>query len=213
MRRIVSFSLMVLLGFSLSFTFAESMGWLDEELWTATFGQWSHNPYGPGLMGGAVVLVLALDLFLPVPSSFVLCASGAWLGFGWGCLANILGLGIGATLAYELCRWGGEKWFVQWVGAKDTDRLRSWLNRHGPWAIVLSRSVPMMTELLSGLAGLGHLQRSLYYGAAILGSLPYAIAAAWLGSVKSEISLWGLLAVILLPTGLAMLMMRWRAKT
>jgi uncharacterized membrane protein YdjX (TVP38/TMEM64 family) len=208
MKRIFIFSFILLLVFSLSFTFAESMGWLSEELWTGTFGQLVFQPYGRFLLASLVILALALDLFLPVPSSFVMTAAGAWLGFGWGCAVNMVGLGFGALLAYELCRWGGEEWFLKLVGSEDVERLRRWLERHGVWAIVLSRSVPMLTEILSCLAGMGRLRRTLYYGAAVLGSFPYAVAAAWLGSVQSEMSLWVLLAVIVLPAVLALVLTR-----
>ena len=105
----------------------------------------------------AIVLLLAADVVLPIPSSLVSTASGALLGFWQGALASWLGMTLGSVLALLIGRTLGEPGIRKIVGPGQLDDAKRFATRHGPLAIVLSRSIPVLAEasiLLAAACGM-----------------------------------------------------------
>ncbi|WP_165831098.1 TVP38/TMEM64 family protein [Sphingomonas pokkalii] len=97
------------------------------------------------LAAGAGAVLLALDIVLPVPSSVVATAMGAMLG-GWaGTLVNAAGLTAGCLLGLWLGRAGtpAARRILGAQGYADFDR---WVARHGVFAVILCRAVPVLAE-------------------------------------------------------------------
>jgi len=101
-----------------------------------------------------IIFFLVIDLFLPIPSSFVMILSGKLLGFALGGLIAFLGAIISAVLGYTICRIGGHKMYYKLIGARDSHKIVEWFEKYGFLAIIISRPIPMLTEILSCLAGL-----------------------------------------------------------
>jgi uncharacterized membrane protein YdjX (TVP38/TMEM64 family) len=75
------------------------------EAWTAAFLHTGAER--PGAVAAVIVLLLAGDLFLPVPSSLVGTAAGYFLGFVGGTLTSLVGMTAGSLLAYALGKGSG----------------------------------------------------------------------------------------------------------
>lgn len=174
----------LVLVFSVAFVVAEQVGLESAETWRA----WIEAPGGQLGVAAVVVGALMVDLALPVPSSIVMTLSGSFLGTAVGTVVNTLG-GLGAAwLGWGLARALGRGWFVRAVGG-DPSRVEAWFDRWGPWAIVLSRAVPMLTEVVSCLAGLHGVSFLRFTLLSLAGTLPVAAVYAWAGATGTT-SLW-----------------------
>ena len=100
-----------------------------------------------------VVVLLATDVLLPIPSSLVSSAAGAALGWTAGTAASTVGMTAGALLAYGLGRAAGRPAINRWVGAAEMARFDRLFSRVGAWAIVLGRPVPVLAESSAFMAG------------------------------------------------------------
>jgi uncharacterized membrane protein YdjX (TVP38/TMEM64 family) len=100
-----------------------------------------------------IVALLALDVFLPVPSSIVATAAGMLLGLWKGTLVVWAGLMIGCLLGYAVGKkgTGAARWMV---GADSLTRAESLMRRYGELALVLCRPVPVLAEASVVFAGL-----------------------------------------------------------
>ena len=163
--------------FSIAFVLAEQAGLEDAETWRS----WLDAPGGQLGVGAVVVGALVVDLVLPVPSSIVMTLSGGLLGLVPGALANIVGSMGASWLGFGLARLLGRGAFVRWVGA-DHEAVERWFSRYGPWALVLSRAVPMLTEVVSCLAGLHRMSWIRFTWLSLAGTVPVSIVYAWAGA-------------------------------
>jgi membrane protein DedA with SNARE-associated domain len=68
--------------------------------------------------------------------------------------------------------------------------VSAFLERHGAWAILLSRSVPMLTEIVSGLAGLSRMRFPLFLALSAAGTLPICAVYAWAGARADALADW-----------------------
>lgn len=115
---------------------------------------------GPGARSGivaiAVVLLLALDVLLPVPSSVVSTAAGAALGFLPGLLASTAGMTLGSILGYACGRMWGLPLTRHVVREKDLEHVSARFQQGAAWALAVMRPVPVLAEassLFAGVAG------------------------------------------------------------
>jgi uncharacterized membrane protein YdjX (TVP38/TMEM64 family) len=150
------------------FTYEGSIRWLE------TCGPWAWVA-GIGL--------LASDLVLPVPGTVVMAAMG-WI-YGWlvGGLVNAAGSVLAGLLGYGLCRLAGERAARWLLGEADLRRAHLVFDRAGPWAVVLSRWLPVFPEVVACLAGLLGMPFRVFFPALLAGSLPLAFLFAWVGSI------------------------------
>ena len=117
-----------------------------------------------GWSGAAAVIgLLAVDLFIPVPSSIVMVLSGAAFGVGWGSLLAFAGSSGGEALGFELARRYGSSWFARFIGDEDErQRLNRILVTHGPAAVAVTRALPVVMETMSVVAGLSTMTRGTF---------------------------------------------------
>jgi uncharacterized membrane protein YdjX (TVP38/TMEM64 family) len=168
----------------------------------------------PGLAAALIVfLFLALDIVLPIPSSIVMIVSGALFGTLAGAALAIMGSLAGNWMGYELARRFGWEFLEKREKPGDLERMGAMLRRYGPAAIILSRPVPVMTETVSLLAGAMHVERGVFIGASLAGTIPICLIYAYAGSAS-----WGgstlipaIAAAVILPAvGWAILSRRTR---
>ncbi len=149
------------------------------------------------------VALLVADVVLPVPSSGVMIAQGAAFGFLYGSLLSLVG-GTGATLAAYYLGRRSRRLVNRLVPVEQQLRGAKLLERHGMWAIVLTRPVPMLAETVAILAGISTTMRWWKVAAAgALGNLVPAVAYAAVGAyaatfVNALAVFAGVLAVALL---------------
>ncbi|MCW5557104.1 MAG: TVP38/TMEM64 family protein [Verrucomicrobiae bacterium] len=137
---------------------------------------------GFGAWGWAVaLLLLAADLFLPVPATAVMAA----LGFLYGPLAGgalgSLGSVSSGLIGYGLCRALGRGVALRLVGEPDLDRGARLFDRFGAWLVVLSRWLPLFPEVISCAAGLIRMPWTRFATALVCGSVPMSFTYAWVG--------------------------------
>jgi uncharacterized membrane protein YdjX (TVP38/TMEM64 family) len=101
-----------------------------------------------------VICLLALDVFLPIPSSIVSTAAGAMLGFPIGVMVSTIGMSIGCLLAY-VCGWRfGLPLVRRMVSEPDLNQLSAQFHRGTEWTLATMRPVPVLAEASALLAGL-----------------------------------------------------------
>ncbi|MBN8246107.1 MAG: VTT domain-containing protein [Verrucomicrobia bacterium] len=126
-------------------------------------------------------LLLAADLFLPVPATAVLAALGFLYGPWAGGLLGALGSVSSGLLGYGLCRALGHGVALRLVGERDLERGTRLFERFGAWLVVLSRWLPLFPEVISCAAGLIRMPWTRFVGALVCGSVPMSFTYAWVG--------------------------------
>lgn len=110
-----------------------------------------------GAKFAAIIVLLAGDILLPIPSSAVTTWGGGVIGVAAATFASTIGMTLGATLGFGLSRWLGRRFVERRSGAGDLGRTALLVERFGPIALVLTRPLPILAEacvLLVGTTGL-----------------------------------------------------------
>ncbi len=132
-----------------------------------------------------VYLLLAVDVFLSVPTIFIVTYAGHLLGFKLGLLASLSGMLTSGIIAYLLCRFLGTKALKLLLkNESEIDEVHSLFHKMGFSMLLISRALPMLPEAtccLSGLMRLKFIKFIFYY---LLGTLPYALVLTYLGSIS-----------------------------
>lgn len=126
-------------------------------LWEETINTWTARALAPAAgratLAALVILLLAVDILLPIPSSFVSAGSVALLGAWQGGLTITLGMSLAAWLGYGLGRLGGEPLALRLAGASELKRASRMMSRYGSWVLLVCRGVPVVAEASTLLAG------------------------------------------------------------
>ena len=163
----------------------------------------------PEEVASAIVALMALDVFLPIPSSLVGTTSGALLGLVNGTLAAWLGLTAGCLLAYAFGALAGRPAVARLAGPGELSRTESAAECHGEWIIVLFRAVPVLAESSVIWAGASRMAPRRFLLMSGLANLGIAAVYAGIGALARDMEgfIYAFFAALLLP-GAAMLMAR-----
>lgn len=162
-------------------------------------------------LAAIVVLLLASDVVLPIPSSFVSAGAVSLLGAAQGFVTIALGMTLAAWLGYFIGRFGGEPLASRMAGPDELARARRMMERYGNWVVLVCRGVPVLAEASTLLAGatrvsgwtfalvtaLGNVGLSAAY--ALIGLLNLSGASAWLAPFAFGILVPGLALLLLRP--------------
>ena len=178
---------------------------LFEDQFNAFAAQLASGEGPRWLAGTGIFALLALDVFLPVPSSIVSTAAGVLLGLVGGAAVVFAGMMTACLIGYFIgSRASGLA--RRLVGDEGLTRAAELARRHGDWALVGCRPVPVLAEASVVFAGLvrAPFGRFLWLtSAANLGiSVGYAAIGAF--SMRVESFLLAFLGAMLIP-GIAML--------
>jgi membrane protein DedA with SNARE-associated domain len=134
---------------------------------------------------GLVLLLIAENLFPPIPSEVVLPLAGFLVGRGdlnlWGALvAATFGSVAGAVVLYGLGRWGGRRLVLRYgkwlrVDEQGLRNAEGWFRRYGDWVVLVARVVPVARSIVSIPAGTAKMPMMRFVVLTTLGS------AAWNG--------------------------------
>ncbi|MDQ4129248.1 MAG: DedA family protein [Actinomycetota bacterium] len=112
---------------------------------------------------GLALLLVAENLFPPIPSEVVLPLAGfvvgrGELGFLQALLASTAGSVAGAFVLYALGRYGGRGLVLRYghwlrVSAEELERAEGWFRRYGDWVVLGARVVPLARSIVSIPAG------------------------------------------------------------
>jgi uncharacterized membrane protein YdjX (TVP38/TMEM64 family) len=134
-----------------------------------------------------IVVLLAADVALPIPSSLVMVLSGAAFGVLWGSVVALVGSIAGEWIGFELVRRYGRGVSKGIVGADEFERFSAFFERHGTLAVMLTRPLPVVMETMSLVAGLSTMSRAAFLGASLAGTAPIVVVYAYAGAVSREI--------------------------
>lgn len=155
-----------------------------------SFGSWTW------LVGIALIVS---DLLLPVPSTAVIAGLGMIYGPWLGGLIGGFGSLLAGLVAYGGCRLLGRRFVDFLVGEASLVKLGKFFGRYGPWAIALSRWMPLLPEALCCLAGMARMRFGPFLAALSCGSLAMGFAFAFLGSAYLDRPVAGLIVSALIP--------------
>ena len=184
---------------------------------------------------GVGVLVLAENVFPPIPSEVVLPLAGYLASRGRMDLllvvvAATVGSVLGALLLYEVGARTGRTRIRRLVDRmpllelEDMDKAEAWFARHGQSSVLIGRCIPVVRSLISLPAGLEGMPRWRFLVLTTIGSgvwnAVFVVSGYALGEQFSEIerySGWLNTAVyvaigVLLLLGLRRVLRRWRAE-
>ncbi len=130
--------------------------------------------------------LLVSDVVLPVPGTVVMSALGYIYGPVMGGLLSAAGSTLAGLTAYGLCRLLGEHGAKRLLGEKDFQRGRRWFANGGGWLVCLSRSLPILPEVVACTAGLVRMPFKRFVVALICGSLPLGFVFAWIGAAGRD---------------------------
>lgn len=162
---------------------------LIENVFGFSFEPWARAWMADAGVPGAVVVIglLAVDIFIPVPSSIVMILSGAAFGVAWGSLLAFAGSIGGEWLGFELARKYGTARSTRFIGdARERQRLNDALMTHGAAAIAVTRALPVVMETMSIVAGLSPMRRSTFLIASAIGTAPIVVVYAYAGAKSRE---------------------------
>jgi uncharacterized membrane protein YdjX (TVP38/TMEM64 family) len=172
-------------------------------------GTWLAEGHASGWASAATIgALLALDVFLPVPSSIVSTGAGVLLGFWRGALVIWVGMTIGCVIGYAFgVKAAGAA--RKLVGADGLASAATVMDRYGPWALVICRPIPVLAESSVVFAGLVRTPVGPFMSLTTLSNLGIAVAYAAVGafSVRAQSFLLTFAGALALP-GLAMLIGR-----
>jgi uncharacterized membrane protein YdjX (TVP38/TMEM64 family) len=167
---------------------------------------WLAEGHASGSASAATIgALLALDVFLPVPSSIVSTAAGVLLGFWRGVAVIWIGMTVGCAVGYALgARAAGAA--RRLVGAEGLERAAAVMDRYGRWALVVCRPIPVLAESSIVFAGLVRTPLGPFTWLTALANLGIAFAYAAVGAFSMQVQsfLLTFIAALALP-GLAML--------
>jgi uncharacterized membrane protein YdjX (TVP38/TMEM64 family) len=162
---------------------------LVENVFGFSFEPWARSWMADaGVSGAAVVIgLLAVDIFIPVPSSIIMVLSGAAFGVGWGSLLAFVGSIGGEWLGFELARRYGTTLSARFIGDEaERRRMNDLLVNHGAAAIAVTRALPVVMETMSIVAGLSSMRRSTFLIASAIGTAPIVVVYAYAGAMSRE---------------------------
>ena len=148
------------------------------------------------LVAAAVFTLLALDVFLPVPSSIVSTGAGVLLGFWGGTTVVWTGMMAGCLLGYAVGSRGSTA-AQRLVGEDGIARAAQLVKRYGDLTIVLCRPVPVLAEASVVFAGLVRAHYGRFVRLTATSNLGIAAAYAAVGAYSRRLDAYSFLIAFL----------------
>lgn len=138
------------------------------------------------ILGGLIVLLLFVDLFIAVPTMTIIILAGYFIGFELAMFYTFIGLLSASLTGYFLSRKYGMK-ILDKLSSNEQQKIemRELFNKHGVLVLVLSRAAPMLPEISSCLAGTCKMSLKRFLFAWSLGTIPYLSVIAYAGSISN----------------------------
>ena len=141
------------------------------------------NPWYVALV---VVLILAIDFFIAVPTLTTCILSGYFLGFQLGGFTASIGLLLTGIIGYWMGRLLGEKVLNIIIRSEEKRKeAKITFGQYGLAMIMLSRSSPIFSEVCACMAGMTRMKFTTFFLAWCVNCIPYALIAAYSGSISS----------------------------
>lgn len=133
--------------------------------------------WAPVALIGLYVIVSPSGL----PVSPLIWAGGIVFGVWWGWLYNFLGALLGASASFLLARALGRDLVLHVASATLLDRAEAILERHGFWALVRVRFLPIPFSVINYGAALAGIRWPVFITASIIGLAPSMVIWTYFG--------------------------------
>ncbi len=184
MKPLLKVILVLTLVFATTFLIIRFSGVLTEDdikIWLK-----AATNINPVYVVSVVVLLLVVDILIAVPTLTICLLSGYFLGFQLGGLSALIGLMAAGAIGYWMSRAFGEKILKIIISSKTKrEEAKATFDQYGLIMILLSRSSPIFSEVCACMAGMTRMKFSKFYLAWSINSIPYALIAAYSGSISS----------------------------
>jgi uncharacterized membrane protein YdjX (TVP38/TMEM64 family) len=177
----------------------------------ARVARWFDSSLSPAATAAIIVGVLASDVLLPIPSSFVSTLAGARLGLIGGAFVVWLGMTLGAIIGFTLARVFGRPLALRLSSTDDLRRMELLGEERGPAILAMTRPLPVLAEASVLLLGAVGIPWRRFLPVVALANLGLAVAYAALGyyAGQEENLAVALLASIALPLLATMIARYW----
>lgn len=137
----------------------------------------------------AIIVWVSLGTVLFIPNTILFVTSGTLFGFWWAFTFNLIGFGIGSTLAFLISRYG----FYEFVRQRAHSMLQTFNMRfsNAGWkAIAIVRVTPVFPSFaVNYLLGITHVRFFDYVWASILFTVPACLILTFVGDASVAILL------------------------
>lgn len=145
------------------------------------------------------IALMTSDLLLPIPATGIMAALGSVYGLWLGTFFSILGSTITGFTGYGLARFTSRKITRHLASQDELDRFHLLFNRWGGAAIIISRIMPIMPEVMVILAGISRMNILRFTLALLLGTVPTSFLFVYLGQATQREPVWGIGMAVVLP--------------
>jgi len=219
--RFLLLAAVVIVGFSLV-RFSPLSAFFTREAVLELLNQLRSSWWAPLALIGMFLVLSPLGL----PATPLIFAGGAVFGLAWGGLYNFLGCFGGAAVSFLLARALGRDLIVHLAGRERLDKVEKLLSRHGFWALVRIRFIPVPFPIVNFGSALAGVPLRTFLGSSALGLLPAILIYTYFISmlvetatgpsaqhIRNLLMAIGLsLLITLLPTAWKMIQKRRRKK-
>ena len=167
------------------------------------FDSWSSIILGQSekltWMAFLLIILLATDVFLPIPSSMISTGAGFLFGFTIGVAISFTGMTIGVLIGYALGN--GSRRALPWLDNNTKVWLESFFDKKGIWAIAFARPVPVIAEASVIFAGMSKMSFPRFIIISSLSNLGISLAYAGVGAFSVSVNsfLLAFLGSMLIP--------------
>lgn len=149
---------------------------------------------------GVFLLMLAENLFPPIPSEVIMPLAGYLVGEGkmnltLTILAGTAGSVVGTSFWYVIGRAFGaarlKRWAARWgrvltMSPSDIDGALGWFDRHGGAAVFFGRMLPAIRTLISVPAGIARMPVGRFLILTVIGSLIWTVLLTVAGMILQD---------------------------
>ncbi len=146
--------------------------------------------------------LLVSDLLLPIPATGIIAALGTVYGVAVGTFIGVLGTTGAGLIGYVLARFAGRRVTRAIATDKELERFRSFFEEWGAVAVIVSRALPILPEVVAILAGLAMMTPVRFVAALLFGTIPVSFLCAYLGHAARSVPAFGVFIAAVLPLAL-----------
>ena len=166
------------------------------------------------MAGIAIIVGLAADIVLPIPSSVLLTFAGRHFGGLGGAAVGWAGLNLSAAIGFWASRYFGQPMVARFSSQEDVEDFQ-WLDKTaGWWSLVACRPLPILAEASVIFAGLSRMPTMRFWPPVILANGVIALLYGLLGEYADQQQwFWtAVLASMILPLMFVFLWRLWQTR-
>jgi membrane protein DedA with SNARE-associated domain len=144
-----------------------------------------------------IALLMAIEsACIPLPSEIIMPFAGYLVSQGHFTLfgaatAGAIGCNLGSVVAYAAGQYGGRPLALKYgryllIDAHDIDKADRFFAKHGDWAVLIGRLLPVIRTFIAFPAGVARMPLLRFHFYTFVGSWPWCFGLAWIGMKLGE---------------------------